>query len=229
MKKLVIALVVLLALLVGVDRLGAHVAANVVASKLRSSAGLATDPTVRIAGFPFLTQATAGRYDRIDVDAKGLDRGGVRLLDLRIELVGARIPLRNAVSGSVPNVPVEALRGAVTVGYADVVRGRTELVVTPLADDRVRVTGRLTVLGQTVQASATSKLSLRGSTLLLTAQSVSVEGQTSSLVNRALAGRLDLQVPLGTLPYGLRLTSVHTTAAGIVLGVGTGPTVLQAR
>lgn len=229
MKKLVIALVVLLALLVGVDRLGAYVAGQVVASKLRTSAGLAADPTVHIRGFPFLTQAIAGRYERITVEAKDVNRGGAQLSDLKIDLLGARIDAGKALSGSVPNVPVEGLRGSVTLAYADLVKGHTKLVVTPLAGNRAKVTGKLTVLGQSVMASTISAVSLRGTTLVLTAQSVSVEGQSSSLVNQAIAGRLDLEVRLGTLPFGLQLTRVHTAPGGIVIDASSGPTVLQAR
>jgi len=228
-KRLVVVLLVLAVLLVGADRLGAYVAGQVVAAKLRTSAGLAADPSVRITGFPFLTQAIAGRYDRITVDAKDVNRGGAQLSDLTVDLIGARIPARQAISGAVPAVPVEALRGSVTLSYADLVRRHTELVVTPLSGDRARVTGRLTILGQALTASTVSTLSLRGSALVLTAQSVAVEGQSSPLVDRALAGRLDLRVPLGSLPYGLRLMSVHSTADGIVVDASSGPAVLQAR
>ena len=229
MKKLLIALVVLLALAVGADRLAAYVAGQVVASKLRTTAGLATDPAVTITGFPFLTQALAGRYDKIEVEARDVDRGGVRLSRLHVDLLGARIPMRAALSGHVPAVPVEGLRGAVTLTYADLSRGRTSLRVTPLPGNQVAVTGRLTLLGATVTAGTRSTVTLSGNSLVITAQSLSIDGQSSALLDSAIAGKLDLKVPLGTLPYGLRLTSVRITAAGAVVAATSGPTVLQAR
>ena len=229
MRKLLVLLGVLLALLVAADRIGAVVAGRVVASTLRADAGLRSDPSVRIVGFPFLTQVLAGRYQRVVVRAKDVDRSGVRLSDLCVDLVGARIPVDRALAGSVSQVPVESLRGSVRLTYVDLVGQHTELVVTPMRDDLVRVTGKLTVLGATVEASSSSTLTLRGTTLVLTARSLSVEGVNNPLVDQAIAGRLDLKVPIGPLPFGLQLTRVHATSTGVVLDARSGPTVLRAR
>ena len=59
MKKLLVALLVLLALLVGADRVAEQVAEGRIADQLR--ADLSSAPQVEIGGFPFLTQALAGR------------------------------------------------------------------------------------------------------------------------------------------------------------------------
>lgn len=227
MRRLVVGLLVLLVLAVAADRVGAYVAGRVVAGRLRTSAGLQADPDVTITGFPFVTQALGGRYDRIRVRAHDLDRGGVRLADLRVDLLGARIPARQALAGAVREVPVEGLRGELTVAFADLTAGRTELTVTPLANDRVLVTGRVKVLGATVQASARSSVALQGTSLLVRAESVSVQGSSSPAVDRALTGLLDLRVPIGTLPYGLRLTGVRSGPAGLVVTAASGPTVLR--
>jgi len=66
-------------------------------------------------------------------------------------------------------------------------------------------------------------VALRREDLLLTTDDVSVVGATSS----ALAGALDVRVPLGRLPYGLRVTGVTVTPAGLFVSAWTGPTVLQ--
>ena len=229
MRKLFVALVVLLALVVGADRLAAHLAGSAVAARLRSTAGLALDPHVTVTGFPFLTQALAGRYDRIAVEAGGLTRGGVRLSRLHVDLLGVRLPAGQALSGRVRSVPVEGLRATVTVAYADLAHGRDGIVVRPLPGNQVAVSGRLSVLGLTVTASTRSSVTLEGRTLVVTARSLSVDGVGNPLVDRAVAGLLDLRIPLGTLPYGLRLTGVRITAAGAVVDAVSGPTVLTAR
>jgi len=227
-KKLLVTLLVLLALLVGADRIAAYVAAQQVAGKIRTSAMLAADPKVKIAGFPFLTQAFAGRYDRIDVTADDVDRSGVRLTHFTTSLYGVQLPLSDALGGRVQSIPVDRLTGQAVVGYVDLKSSGRMLVFTP-DGDRVKVTGSISVLGQDISASASSTVSLDGNDLVLTPQSVSAAGQSSNLIGDAIKGAFRVRVPLGRLPYGLKLTGVKATAAGVVVSAESGPTVLTTR
>jgi hypothetical protein len=227
-KKLLVTLLVLVALLVGADRIAAYVAAQQVAGKIRTSAMLAADPKVKIAGFPFLTQAFAGRYDRIDVTADDVDRGGVRLTHFMTSLYGVQLPLSDALGGRVQSIPVDRLTGQAVVGYVDLKSSGRMLVFTP-DGDRVKVTGSISVLGQDISASASSTVSLDGNDLVLTPQSVSAAGQSSNLIGDAIKGAFRVRVPLGRLPYGLKLTGVKATAAGVVVSAESGPTVLTTR
>jgi hypothetical protein len=228
MRKLVVSVAVLLALLLVADRVAASIAAGVVADKLQASGGLSSKPDVSIKGFPFLTQALEGRYDRIDVSAKDVRRGGVRLARLDVTVKGARIPLGDALSGKVSNVPAEGLTATAVVQYVDIV-GRSKIVgasVTPVPGG-VKVTGRVTVLGQTVTASTVSTVRLEGRDIVIRARSIAVQGASSPAINDAIAGLLDVRVPVGSLPYGLRLTGIRPTSAGLVLSANSGPTVLR--
>jgi hypothetical protein len=229
-RRLVTLLVVLSVLLVVADRVGVAVASRVVASKLRSSAQLKTDPSVNIRGFPFLTQAISGRYDDIDVSATDLARGGVRLSRLEVSLRGVRLTVSQALSGNVSAVPVEGITASVIVTYADIAKlgTLTGITVAPVGS-HVRVTAHLTVLGQTVTATSDSTVRLEGRFIVITAQKVTVLGQSSGMFNSALAGRLDLRVPVGNLPYGLALTGVHVSSGGLVLSARAGPTVIPVR
>lgn len=229
MRRLLVVLVVLVALLAVADRYLVHLAERTVAKQAQSSAGLRERPTVVIHGFPFLTQAVRGRYQRIDVSATDLDRGGVRLARLDVTLLGLQLPLRDALRGSVTSIAVESLDASAVVSFADLAHrsGVMGMTIEPEGTD-LRVTGRVKVLGQTVSASALSRVSLRGGRIAVTARSVRVLGQTSPGVVNALAGVLDLLVPVGTLPYGLRLTGLEVTPAGVLLHARAGPTVLSA-
>jgi hypothetical protein len=229
-RRLIWVVVVLLVLAIGADRVGAVLAAHVVASKLTTSASLTTEPSVTIHGFPFLTQAISGRYDDVELVATDLARGGVRLAKLDVSLHGVRLPLSDAISGQVSSVPVEGITAKAVVSYADIAsRGNiTGLSVQP-AGSLVKVTGRFTVLGQSVTASTESTVRISGRTLVVAAQKLTVLGQSSSALNRALAGRLDLRVPIGALPYDLQLTGVHATDGGVVLDACSGATVLRVR
>lgn len=230
MRRLVTALVVLLVLVVAADRIGAYVSARVLAAKLRTSAVLTSDPSVRILGFPFLTQAASGRYDRIDFSTGSLTRGGVRLSRLDVSLRGVRLTTSQAISGNVSDVPVEGITASAVVTYADLAsRGNiTGISVVPVGS-HVRVTARLTVLGQSVTAYTDSTVRLAGRSIVITAQKVTVLGRSSGILGRALAGRLDLRVPVGTLPYALVLAGVHVSPAGVVVEATSGPTVIPVR
>ncbi len=168
------------------------------------------------------------KYDRIEVTADDVDRGGVRLTHLTTSLYGVQLPLSDAIGGRVQSIPVDRLTGEAVVGYVDLKSGSGMLVFTP-AGDRVKVAGSITVLGQDLSASAVSKLSLDGNDLVLTPQSVSAAGQSSSLIGDAVKGAFRVRVPIGRLPYGLKLTGVPATPGGVVVSARSGPTVLTSR
>jgi hypothetical protein len=227
-RRLVVLLLVLAALLAAADRYSVHLAERTVAKQAQVSADLRDQPTVTIHGFPFLTQAVRGRYQRIDVAATDLDRGGVRIARLDATLRGVQLPLSEALRGSVSSIAVESLDASAVVTFADLAHrsGVVGLTIEPEGKE-VRVTGRVRVLGQTVRASALSRVTLRGGRIAVTARSVRVLGQTSPALVNALAGVLDLVVPVGRLPYGLALTGLSVTPQGVRLTARSGPTVLS--
>jgi len=229
MRKLLVLLVVLLALAVAADRLGVRLAQTAIADQLQRSAGLTTKPTVTIDGVPFLTQALSGRYERIEVGATDLRRGGVHVTSLRADLTGLQVPLGEALRGDVTRIQVSGVTATALVTYADLAHSSGLVGVTITATDgEVKVTGRITVRGRSVTATALSRVALRGRNIAVTARSIRVLGQSSPALLNALTGRLDLLVPVGTLPYGLSLTGLSVTQEGLLLQANSGPTVLRA-
>ncbi len=226
MRKLLVTVTVLGALLVAADRVAVAVASGVVASELRTSGSLESDPSVAIKGFPFLTQALGGKYDRIELSATSLSRGGVRLARLDATIVGTRLPLADALGGAVSSVPVDGLSATALVTYADLAAMSKvpEIALAPVTGG-VRVSGRLVILGRTVTASTVSTVRLERGDIVFTARSMAVDGRP---VSGAAAGLLDLRVPVGKLPYGLALTGVQITGPGLVLSARSGPTTLVA-
>jgi hypothetical protein len=228
-RKVLLLLVVLALLAVAADRVGVKVAEAQVARELQHSAGLTSRPTVTIDGVPFLTQAVAGRYDRIQVGATDFQRGGVHVTSLQADLTGLQVPLGDVIRGDVTSIPVDAVTATALVTYADLAHSSGLVGVTITATDgEVQVTGRVTVLGRSVTATAISRVALRGRSIAVTARSLKVLGQTSPALLDALTGRLDLLVPVGTLPYGLTLTGLSVTQQGVLLQARSGPTVLKA-
>jgi hypothetical protein len=227
-RRIVTVLVVLLALSAVLDRVAVALAERALSERIREEPGIG-EASTNVRGFPFLTQAVRGRYDHVDVQARDIDRGGVRIASLTAALSGIHVPLADVVRGDVTAVPVDDVRATAVVAYVDLAHrsGLMGLSIEP-AGTQLRVTGRVTVLGQQVTASATSRVTLKGNTVVVTARSVRVLGQSTPALLGALTGLLDLRVPVGQLPYGLRLTGVQVGTTGVVLAAEGHDTVLRA-
>lgn len=230
MKRLTVSLLVLLALLLVADRVGASLASNAVAAEVQSSTRSSSEPEVDVTGFPFLTQALAGRYDRVEVGATDVPAGDLVLSRLDATLTGVQLPLSDALSGSVDRVPVEAVQARALVGYSELARraGDRQLTVAP-AGDRVRVTGSVEVLGRTISATAVSRVEVVEGELVVTAEAYEVGSEAADdLLARALGDRLDLRIPVTGLPYGLQVSGVEIEPAGVVVLATARDTVLSA-
>lgn len=225
-------LVVLLAV---VDRAGVAVAERVLADELRTSGGLSSRPEVDVRGVPFLTQALGGRYDRIDVVARDVDAGevaGTQVVVPRLSatLRGARVPLSDALSGAVTEVPVDQVDARVLLPFSVLQRTSAvgDLAVAP-EGDRLRLRGTVEVLGREVSGSALSRLTVEDGAVVVTAESVEVGNDVADdLLGRALDGRFDVRVPLRGLPYGLQVDAVTVQPDGLAVRAGATDTVLSA-
>lgn len=229
MKGATISLLVVLALLVGADRLSLALTQRAVAAQLQSSGSLSSRPSVSVRGFPFLTQALSGRYDDVELSASEVTAGGGRLSRLEASLRGVHVPLSDALSGSVSTVPVDRLRATVLMSYADITAQlRDRRLSVSASGSFLRVTGSVSALGRTVSASALSSVTLSGTSVIVTAQRFEVAGKAADRVlSRALGNRLDFVVRIGKLPYGLRLTDVRVAGNGIVADAAADSAVLH--
>lgn len=230
MKKLLVGLVVLLVLLLVADRGLAAVARGVVADEVRASAGLTADPEVDLGGFPFLTQAVRGRYDRVEVSADDVPAGELVLDRLDAVLVRARAPLSQVLSGSVDRVPVDLVTARAVVSYAELEERSGDRRLTFAPDgDRLRVTGFVEIFGQELSAVAVSRLDVVEGELVITAESFEVGSDAAdSLLTGALEGRFDVRVPVQDLPYGLTVTGVRVGPDGVVALARAEDVVLEA-
>ncbi len=214
--------------LVVADRSAASYAERAVEAEVRREAGDPDAVQVRLRGWPFLTQALRGRYDRVEVRLAGLDTGGVRLAEVDAVLLGARVPLADALSREVREVPVDRLETRVRVPYDALSQssGGRRLTVAPAGDD-VRVSGEVEVFGQRLAASAVSRVELQGDAVVVTARSLEIGDSTADgLLTDALRDRFDLRLPLPALPYGLVVQDLDVEPDGVVVRSDAGPTVL---
>lgn len=226
-----IGLLVLLALLVGLDRVAAGVAGRAIAQRAQDSQHLAQRPDVAVHGFPFLTQVLAGRYQNVTAQLHDVPIEGPRLSSVDVTANDVRVPLGDIVGGSVKQVPVGRARGSVTISYADLnaylvrrVQGvvGSAAVTTRDNNGHLRLTGsvELPLIGQQ-SASGDADISLAGNQVTLRPSAVDVAGQSlPSAVRGIVSDALTVHLSLQNLPFGVRLTAVRATPEGISLDGG---------
>ncbi|MFC4603539.1 LmeA family phospholipid-binding protein [Rhodococcus kronopolitis] len=115
MRKLILAVVSLLALLVIVDFGAAAYSEYRVSRALRAGGELTADPSVTITGFPFLTQAASGKYSNVEIRAQDVNSNVVGEVTVEANLRGVRIPMSDLIDGTVTTVPVDHLDGRVLI------------------------------------------------------------------------------------------------------------------
>lgn len=228
MRALLVVVLLLAGLAVVADRVAVGVAEDKVAEQLAAKAGLQGAPAVDIAGFPFLTQAVAGRYDDVRIILTADELGQPTGTRADIVLGGVHLPLSDVLSGSVQSVPVDRIDGTATLSYpllAAQLGGDTTLRP---EGDGLRITKTVELLGYTLPLTAVGAVSLRGNQLVVDVEKAAGAGVDvpSFLVSR-VSDLLDLRYDVPTLPFGLRLTGVRPAADGVHIAVAARDAVLR--
>jgi hypothetical protein len=227
-RALLVVLLVLGGLALLADRVAESFAEDRVAQVVTERGELAGRPEVEIGGFPFLTQAVAGRYDEVRIALEAADLGQPEGTRADVSLRGAEVALSDVLSGSVQEVPVEGIDGTATLPYgllADQLGPDTTLA---RAGDGLRVDSTAEVAGQTLEFSATGTVSLDGDTLLIDVDEISGPGvDVPDILVDQVSDALDLSYRIPQLPFGLQVTGVRPADAGLLVDVQGTETVLR--
>ena len=211
--KWLIALFVLLALLVGADRIALLVAESQLASRIQSSQHLSQKPDVSIDGFPFLTQVIARDFPHATVDIHGLDANGLTISDLHADLRGVH------VNGAFNGATVDTLTATAELSYTDIAAalasqmsvGGAQVGTVQLSQAGAsQLKATYSVLG--VSVSATIDVTLVG-TNTLEFKSVSSDSPLSALTGSL--PNLDAKYTLSGLPFGIKLTRLAFTPTAV--------------
>lgn len=122
MRRVIITLIVLAGLLVAADFGAAALAESAVSRQMRTQLGLVDDPSVRINGFPFLTQALRGRYSSVDVDATRIPYGQLKELEVDAQLHDVGAPLSMLLGSGPKTIAVAGADGTVKIDATDLQR-----------------------------------------------------------------------------------------------------------
>ena len=212
MRRLLIALAVLVGLVVVADRVGVLLAQRALASQIETELALQQTPEVSVRGIPFLTQAVGGRYEEVRVVLPDVDSGQLQNIGVDARLLGVRAPLGDVLRRQVDEVPVDRITGDLTIDYDDLARASGISGLRIVRDgDALRVSGTVEVLGRQVDATAVGRVEVADNDIDIVAEQAQVAGVRLPQPALDLAARLlSFRVSPRDLPLELRITGVRT-------------------
>ncbi|MQA94665.1 MAG: DUF2993 domain-containing protein [Streptosporangiales bacterium] len=211
MRKLVIFLVVLLALVIVGDWGLKQAAEREIAKRVAAKVRLTEPPEVTIDGYPFLTQMLSGRYESIHLVSGQISRGEVRVKSLDVRLNGVTAPLEKLLANSGDSITATSATATALVPYGEVQRRVPEGLTVAPAGEFLQLSGEFSVAG--VKVPVKSKLKLKVTRRGIVA--VPKEVQVGRFPASAVRNRLGFTVPLRELPMKLKVTGVKVTPGGL--------------
>jgi LmeA-like phospholipid-binding len=218
-RKLLIAVVILLILGVAADFAAARVFEDRVTDTLQREYDLDRRPVVQVRDFPFLPHLATGRFSTVDVAATNVRARGVNAARLVLHLHDVRVP-RDVLLGEPGGVDVGRADGQLELTEAEVNRLLARQLPgasLTVGQDGVRVRLRTELLGQPLEVVATGGLAVKGNAVAFTPRSVRLGNGLDPALESQVAPRLTFQVPLPELPAGLELERVDTRPGTVIL------------
>ena len=243
-RKFIIGLVCLLGLAVVVDFAAAAYSEYRVSRTLRAGGELPSDPEVTIHGFPFLTQAYAGKYENIAIRAYGVKADVVNETFIEANLFGVRLPTRDIAEGKVHSVAVDRVDGAIRIDATELgqLYGIPDLQVSAPPADKSDGTGGsggsgLTTSGGVVLTGTVPTTGPTGKGRFAVKAELVLEADVVRIVasdlyrgpgapadqalpepdRGAVLGRFTHTIDTRSLPFGLRPTKVTAEGSQVVI------------
>jgi hypothetical protein len=226
MRRLIGFVVVLLLLLVVVDRVAWWVAQRGVAEAIQSSADLSRRPDVKVAGFPFLTQAVKGRYNEVNGTVDDISvQDGLTIDRLNVRLTGVHVKLGDLLKRSVSKAPVDAASATATVGYpsmdevakANLPRKGLDVEFTQGSNGLLAVTGTYSgPLVDTQQVRGEARVLIENGNLVVKMVPESLDALPAA-VRVQILPLLGGSYQLPALPFGFKAKTVSVGPAGVTV------------
>jgi hypothetical protein len=229
MLQVVGVVVVVVLLLWGADTLARIGAQTLLERNIQDATGVEVRPEVKVRGLLFLPQVIRGAYSEVHVTTRGITSGPLRIDRVDSQLFDVRVPFHDVLVRDIRRVGIGRSVENLDLTYEDLnaylaATGR-RLMLAPSSDGTVTLSGKVNVLSQNVRVSADATLSVEDDLLRISPQNLGAGPVSLDAASRLLLRqRQTLTVPLGTLPFGHRLTgvepdqdAVHITAEGAAI------------
>lgn len=209
MRKFLIVLLGLVALLVVFDRAAAFVAEREIGTRVQSAYDLPARPHVTVRGIPFLTQLVSGHYQEIDVSIASAAADGIHLQDVDARFTGVHASLSLLLGQNSGEVTASQAFGTALIPFAQLQQRLPRGI--RIAPDG----GDLSVTGTSAYGvvRGTARLGVASGGISVTPQQLSIAGIAAG----ALASRFTFTIPVGELPLHLTVTGVHVVQAGVLV------------
>lgn len=237
-RRWIIAVLVLIALFVGADFALAAAGEYQVAQKMRTKLELTEDPSVRINGFPFITQALNGDYQDIEISATGVPvRDQLRDLEIQANLLHTRIELSNLLAGDTKGAKIDRVQGRVKIKANDL--NRLVNQVTPFTDmaiepdaragqpaaataasrttAAVKLTGNTTLAGRKISLTAYGTVTLVSGQVELAMNELKIDDVSLEPFIQQLKQALSIKIDPGVLPFTVTPTAVQVESGAFTV------------
>lgn len=197
--------VLLVALAIIADRVGALYAENTIASEVQKQ-GFGAKPKVKIEGFPFLTQVASRHFPRARMTAHNVKEGPLNITSINASVRDVR------TDSSFQKGSIGSVDGTATVSFSDLAKAGGQDGVELSADgpDKVKAKVDLGIIDGTAIAQVT-----KVGRNQIRVHAVSVEGMSLD----DLGDTLDFTVPVDELPLGMSFQTIKVTSHGVELRV----------
>jgi len=227
-RKLVIAVIVLLVLLVGADFAARAYAESRTADAIRSEVGTDVTPDVSIEGFPFLWHAVQGSYPQVVITASTTSADAIPGVRAVADLDSVALPLRDALAGNASNLTAQSanVRALIPLNALAAALGRPDLTLSAGPDGGIVAAATLTVAGLSVPLTGAAIISISDGKLTMRVAHLSAAGidltPVASAAADALAGQLSTSLSLAGLPFAITDAVAAVRGNDLVLTVTTG-------
>jgi hypothetical protein len=215
-RRIAIALIALLVLLLVADRVGVVIAERAAGDTIQSSQHLTARPDVDIAGFPFLTQLATGDYDKITVTATDVPVGPARRL---LIISRIRVVLHSlTVSRDFSSVRAKTADATALVSYAEL--GQTlDATISYAGDGQLAARKTVSIAGTSVTGTLRTHPKLVNGKLSFAGTTLNNAGALGAAAAGALNSVFDVGIPLQGIPFTVRLQSLRVTRNGLLIGL----------
>jgi hypothetical protein len=219
-RKLLAAVAVIVVLLVIADRVAVVIVETRIGDTIQSQQALTSRPSVKISGFPFLTQVARHSFDKVTFDASTVTVSGED--PVVIESVTATLRHVHA-SSDYSHGTVQSATGSGVISYASL----SKQVGSPVGwagtgsdgRGRLQASATVTVLGQPITASASAQLVLTGpSTIGFSDVQLAGVG-VPQLAVATLEAVFKKSLTISGLPVGLSVSDVSANPRGVELSL----------
>ena len=227
-RKLVITVIILLALLVAADFGARAYAESRTADAIKAEVGTDVTPDVSIEGFPFLWHAVQGSYPQVVISATTTSADSIPGVRAVAELETVNLPLRDALAGSAANLTAQSanVRALIPLDSLAAALGRPDLTLSAGPDGGIVAAATLDVLGESIPVTGAATVSITNGRLMLTVEHLSAAGidltPVASAAADVLAGQLSTSLSLAGLPFAITDAVAAVRGTDLVLTVTTG-------